>query len=287
MVEGGHGPLKAVNGGREPTGRMVYPIRIKVVLTQIDESKGSASFGLYFRVCIKPVCDPKDPVCTDTIYVDLGCTPFFIGPIPWIPAKEKDLIILLSSDKAPKTNIPKQYQEQIASILQKYAPQESMPDNSDSSSLCGKGLGGVNFEALAGAFSDIEGNYNSVGAFVSDGAGNRGRGLGRYQYMSYRSDVREIIKAKSGGSTFLAKVDSGAEISGAEMSRYLTSQEQDRIFKNDQMRNINQAMQEGFSGRRLLERVGQIHFGGSGAPIDGGASDVHGRLTLLTYGKEL
>jgi hypothetical protein len=46
-------------------------------------------------------------------------------------------------------------------------------------------------------------------------------------------------------------------------------------------------MQEGFSGERLIERVGQIHFGGPGAPIDGGASDIHGRLTLKTYGQEL
>jgi hypothetical protein len=33
--------------------------------------------------------------------------------------------------------------------------------------------------------------------------------------------------------------------------------------------------------------VGQIHFGGAGAPVDGGASDVHGRLSLKTYGQEL
>jgi murein DD-endopeptidase MepM/ murein hydrolase activator NlpD len=78
-----------------------------------------------------------------------------------------------------------------------------------------------------------------------------------------------------------------ATISGTEMNRYFTSQDQDRIFKGDQTRNINQAMREGFSGGRLIERIGQIHFGGPDAPIDGGASDVHGRLTLQTYGKEL
>ncbi|NJO93858.1 MAG: M23 family metallopeptidase [Hydrococcus sp. RM1_1_31] len=105
--------------------------------------------------------------------------------------------------------------------------------------------------------------------------------------MSYRSDVREIIKAKSGGGAFLAKVDSGAAISGAEMSRYFTPQDQDRIFKTDQTRNINQAIKEGFSGTRLIERTGQIHFGGPAAPIDGGSSDAHGRLTLYTYGKKL
>jgi hypothetical protein len=33
--------------------------------------------------------------------------------------------------------------------------------------------------------------------------------------------------------------------------------------------------------------VGQIHFGGPGAPINGNASDTHGRLTLKSYGQEL
>ncbi|MGV0029074.1 M23 family metallopeptidase [Phormidesmis priestleyi] len=37
----------------------------------------------------------------------------------------------------------------------------------------------------------------------------------------------------------------------------------------------------------MIERVGQIHFGGSYAPIDGGSTDANGRLTLKTYGQEL
>lgn len=154
-------------------------------------------------------------------------------------------------------------------------------------SLCGEGPGGVDFEALAAAFSSIEGNYSSVGSFVCDGDDNCGRGLGRYQYMSYRSDVRQMISQKEGGAAFLARVDSGAAVSEAEVERFFSQPDQDNLFKGDQTRNINQAIGEGFSGGRLIERVGQIHFGGSGAPIDGGASDAHGRLTLKTYGEEL
>jgi hypothetical protein len=145
----------------------------------------------------------------------------------------------------------------------------------------------VDFEALAAAFSSIEGNYSSVGSFVCDGNDNCGRGLGRYQYMSYRSDVRQMISQKEGGAAFLARVNSGAAVSEAEVERFFSQSDQDNLFKGDQTRNINQAMGEGFSGGRLIERVGQIHFGGSGAPIDGGASDAHGRLTLKTYGEEL
>ena len=112
-------------------------------------------------------------------------------------------------------------------------------------------------------------------------------GLGRYQYMSYRPDVRSSLSQRAGGIALLSRLDAGEAISQAELERVLPAEAQDDIFKGDQGRNIQQAQQEGFSGKRLVERVGQIHFGGPGAPIDGGSSDIHGRLTLKTYGEEL
>jgi murein DD-endopeptidase MepM/ murein hydrolase activator NlpD len=96
-----------------------------------------------------------------------------------------------------------------------------------------------------------------------------------------------VISQKEGGAGFLGRLDSGESVSEAELERFLSKTDQDSLFKADQTQNINQAIAEGFSGSRLIERVGQIHFGGSGAPIDGGASDVHGRLSLKSYGEEL
>ncbi|NJO01498.1 MAG: MBL fold metallo-hydrolase [Bacteroidia bacterium] len=61
-----------------------------------------------------------------------------------------------------------------------------------------------------------------MGSFVCDGDGNCGRGLGRYQYMSYRSDVRQTISQQEGGAAFLARVDSGAAISEAEVAKLLS-----------------------------------------------------------------
>ncbi len=81
-VKGGHGILGLVNGGKEPTGRHPFGNAFKVVLTATKEAEPKAEFGLYFRFCAK------------TKLVDLGCTPYIIGPIPWIPAKEKDWIFL-------------------------------------------------------------------------------------------------------------------------------------------------------------------------------------------------
>ncbi|NES21398.1 MAG: hypothetical protein F6K41_21330 [Symploca sp. SIO3E6] len=75
MVKGGTG---AFQGLMEPTGRHPFGSAFKVVLTNTDEAQAKADFGLYFRYCI-----PK-----------VGCTPYNIGPFTWIPAHEKDWVVL-------------------------------------------------------------------------------------------------------------------------------------------------------------------------------------------------
>jgi hypothetical protein len=279
-VTGGFGVLSAVNDGKEPTGRHPFGDSFKVSIWDVDEAKGTVSTALHFRICKRGL-------------PDLGCTPYFLGPVPFLNYREKDPIFvgLLDAQGGASSNasIPEGVMERAKAkgIPTQALPRDDPIQSSGTGTLCGEGLGGVDFDALASAFSGIEGNYGSVGSFVCDGDGNCGRGLGRYQYMSYRSDVRSEIQQQSGGSDFLAKVDSGAGVSEAEIDRYFPAGTQDQIFKADQTQNIQQAIQEGFQGERLIERVGQIHFGGPDAPIDGGASDVHGRLTLKTYGEEL
>ena len=81
-VKGGFGILSSVNGGLEPTGRLVYGSGFKVALTNINESIGTAEFGLYFRVCAHIPFGGKT------------CTPYFIGPVPWLPVKENDLVVV-------------------------------------------------------------------------------------------------------------------------------------------------------------------------------------------------
>ncbi|WP_414541661.1 hypothetical protein [Nostoc sp. CCY0012] len=82
QVKGGFGFLSVVNGGKEPTGRLVYGPGFKVALIGVNESKGTADFGLFFRICVRPPLGPRT------------CTPYFIGPIPWIPVSENNLVIL-------------------------------------------------------------------------------------------------------------------------------------------------------------------------------------------------
>ncbi|MDX2099629.1 MAG: M23 family metallopeptidase [Leptolyngbyaceae cyanobacterium bins.59] len=286
MVSGGYGVLGQLNGGMEPTGRLPFGPAFKVVLTETDESTGTGQFGLYFRVCIRD------------LFVDLGCTPYFIGPIPFLSTKEKGLIFVGMADgnggmqELPPEMLPPEAQE----IIDQYGGGQSGQRTSSSGvlgKLCGTHYQGVNFEALATAFSGIEGDYGSPGSFVCNADGC-GRGLGRYQYMSYRDDVRAMLRRKPGGSSFLAKVDSGAAIASSEILKYFPPESQNQVFESDQKRNIDQAKREidprtgkPFANYRLIERIGQIHFGGPGAGIDGGISDTHGRLTLLTYGQEL
>ncbi len=84
-VEGGFGPFKFANGtGKEPTGRLPFPKSpLKVVMTKVTESKGTADFAAYLHICsVLP-------------FIGETCTPYFIGPFPIIPSvKEKDIIPL-------------------------------------------------------------------------------------------------------------------------------------------------------------------------------------------------
>ena len=78
QVRGGEGILAAVNGGKEPTGRHPFGADFKVVIWETDEASGTAERALFFRICLD----------------GLGCTPYFIGPVPWVPVREEGLIEL-------------------------------------------------------------------------------------------------------------------------------------------------------------------------------------------------
>ncbi|HEY9644992.1 MAG TPA: glycoside hydrolase family 19 protein [Chroococcidiopsis sp.] len=78
MVAGGHGILAEVNGGKEPTGRLPFGSAVKVVLVSDNEAEGRGDFALFFRIC----------------HSFLGCTPYFIGPVPFYSVHEKGVVIV-------------------------------------------------------------------------------------------------------------------------------------------------------------------------------------------------
>ncbi|MFM7447984.1 MAG: glycoside hydrolase family 19 protein [Leptolyngbyaceae cyanobacterium] len=110
MVPGGYGILGQINGGKEPTGRLPYGPAFKVVLTDTNEAQGTGTFGLFFRVCHHGV-------------VDLGCTPYFIGPVPWLPSREKGLIFVGETPGTPPSGIqaPNTPQE-VQDLINQYDP---------------------------------------------------------------------------------------------------------------------------------------------------------------------
>ena len=80
-VDGGEGVLGILNCGKEPTGRNPFGPGFKVALWSVDETKDEASTAIFFRICKRGI-------------PDLGCTPYFIGPIPFLPANRENWIIL-------------------------------------------------------------------------------------------------------------------------------------------------------------------------------------------------
>ena len=90
MVRGGSGALALVNLGKEPTGRHPFGRGFKVVLKRTNEAKGEAEFALYFRYCNA-----------------FGCSPYFLGPIPWLTNHEKDILFIgLTPATTPPPGIP-------------------------------------------------------------------------------------------------------------------------------------------------------------------------------------
>jgi hypothetical protein len=83
-VEGGYGPLKALNCGMEPTGRHPFGKGFKVAVWQVDEASQTLETAIFFRTCI------HNP------FVDT-CSPYFIGPIPFIPLSLNQYIFIGSS----------------------------------------------------------------------------------------------------------------------------------------------------------------------------------------------
>lgn len=78
-VAGGVGPLKAVGGGVEPTGRLPFGKAFKYAIWGIDSTTDILETRIFFRICV------KNPfICT--------CTPYNIPPegIPFIPFSRDD-----------------------------------------------------------------------------------------------------------------------------------------------------------------------------------------------------
>lgn len=288
VVPDGEGFLGSLPGfDKSGAYRLPFGKAFALKVGETREKTGEADWWLGFRVCKRGI-------------IDLGCTAYFMEVPTGLTTKEKDLVItgvrdgvggLTQTVKAPggwedlDPGTPPELQEIIDEQLGAHS--------GGNSSLCGEGPGGVNYDALAKAYKTIESNvneYDAIGIYTTGGRGGngqilRGRGLGKYQYMTYREEVRALIGPKPGGAEFLAKADGGAELSVTDLRRLFSPEEQDQLFKADQEQLIKQAIAEGYEGDALIARVGELHTGGKGAQP--GSHTRYGERLKTAYKEKL
>lgn len=296
-VEGGSGALRLVNGGREPTGRHPFGPAFKQVIWEPEERDDTVTSALFFRACGLG-----------------GCTPYIIGPFPFLTYRINDPIFvgLLEGDTPAAT--PSQRTGATrggpmpgpghtglggAGNLGRFSPDcINLPEDADPAEFSSsRNVEGIDVGTLASAIASIEsqgsGGYFAVGPHVcADGGRNCGRGLGKFQFMSYNDQAAPLIAARPGGSAFLSRVEGGHRPSSDELMRYFPPEDQNRAFEGFLAHNVRRAASQidpttgrAFEGGRLVERAAQMHFGGPGVAVDGGGSDAFGRLSVRAYGE--
>lgn len=288
-VEGGWGILKAVNNGREPTGRLPFGKAFKVVVMEADETTDTVDTALYFRFCAWR----------------MGCTPYFIGPIPFFSYKVNALMFVGNLDNGNEQSVNTTSIPTGAIRETKNNPNQNSTNSqinpctftSINRSITGQSFSGVNLQLLGNAIAEIEsagnGDYQAVGVYTcADNGLNCGRGLGRYQFMSYNPYAVNLIVGKPGGEEFLSRVKQGYQPTEAELFEFFPPADQDKAFIADIANKIQVTQGEIdpitgqlFTGERLIERVAQKHFGGDNSKVDANISDAFGRLSLKDYGR--
>ncbi|AFZ33539.1 MULTISPECIES: M23 family metallopeptidase [Cyanophyceae] len=286
-VEGGFGILGAVNGGKEPTGRHPFGSAFKVVVTEPDEATDTVDTALFFRFCNRGI-------------PDLGCTPYFIGPIPFFTYKVNAPIFIGLLEEKRNSSASSQPTGATRSMSSSYGGGQTgtsnllTPDCFTSANGSTLKLSELS-EAIASIESAASGDFMAIGVYTcADGGGNCGRGLGRYQFMSYNEYATSLIAAKPNGQDFLKQVSRGYEPAPAELMQYFPPEDQNRAFNSSLSSAIARASQEidpttgqFFTGGRLIERVAQMHFGGLYSAVDGSSSDTLGSLSLRDYGRQV
>ncbi len=296
-VNGGFGVLGNLNGGVEPTGRHPFGDAFKVVVWEADETSDNVSTRMYFRICKRGI-------------PDLGCSPYFI-PAPFLRFRRDDTIFMGRLDGFQGGGESRKVHGSEKQALQARSFLTQQPKGSSGKSLASAGQApqrpcsgqesaGLSMDGLGDAIAAIEsqgsGGYRAVGTpTCADKGKNCGVALGAYQIMSYDRSVKNQVAQVSGGKQWLKEVAAGDEPTQAEMAKFFPPAAQDEAFRNKMNRNIKDALQETDprTGKkfqpgtpRLVERVSQQWFGGSGSKVDAGYSDALGSLNLYEYGVE-
>ncbi|MCT7968385.1 hypothetical protein NG799_18925 [Laspinema sp. D1] len=264
QVRGGHGPLATVNGGMEPTGRFLFGETgewpFKVVLWDVSEKDGTAELTLFFRVCM----------------AELGCTPYFMGPVPLMTVNERDSVLLgqllpalsvSSGVGSGSLSVSGEFSAPTNEMLANPSVQSWLPTPTKS---CDRTYQGVVMDALGTAFSQVVQSSAAIDS-QSCRSGECVERVGPYRMPANHPSLKQAIAAHGGGA------DLGNPEAGLSTAVF------DSAFLETAMGLIERSASQidpvtvrPFSGDRLIERVAQLYFAGAAIPIDSLAVDSFG-----------
>jgi hypothetical protein len=270
-VEGGYGALKAfvfqgstaAKPGLEPTGRLPFGEFAKLVLWEVDETTDSGEFVLFFRYCNS-----------------LGCTPYNIGPVPFMTYKRNAMIpigdfgnsarISPTATQQPSNSLPIQTQQKLAqqkvlkenpidsSISSSGVETNSTSQNLGSEVITGTEVAGnISPDTLAqGAISVLrssqqEQSQESYSSTISPSQvpvtcveGNCGKTLGEYNLHSTNPKVVAAVSQKTGGETFLENLTKPGHPTPTEIKTFFPPAQQDAVMHDIQREAATKATRE-------------------------------------------
>jgi hypothetical protein len=289
QVKGGWGLLQCVPVSKiykpcyEPAGIMMFKNPLfKGVYIKTTESKGTGTFAFFTHFCL------DGGVFVNGVWKEWGCTPYSLWPtpFPFFNAREKKPILIASlSSISPK--LSKSTQAQLNQLQSQYQP----TDNSSKGSGSGEGDCTTYRGVQIGAFKEAlhltesrQDNYQSVGTMLAPNgkATTWDVALGRYQFMDYRAEVRQVIIA-NGGQEWLNAIDAGRRPTSSEVLRYFPPSAQEQIMNAEAKRLIDLSNSRGYSGEAAVRVAGMMHHGGEGY----NESYSDGYLTTGQYGNQI
>lgn len=295
-VDGGSGLLKMVamspvaKPGLEPTGRFPFGEFAKMVLWEVDETNDSAQFVLFLRYCNAG-----------------GCTPYNIGPIPFMEYKRDAIIPIGSSlDNAPIGNrLPIQVERRLAQQqVRKQQPSvlDKTPTPIQETIITGEEVaGGISPLILAeGIIEVLSVGYSNTQTVSAESLPvtcleNRcGKSLGKYYLHSTHPKVIENITLQSGGEKFLGDLIKPNYPAPTELEEFFPLSKQDEVVRliigeaaNRAYNEIDSTTGKYFCGDRLVERTAQILAGGLVSAIDSEVTNADGSLTIQSFGQKV
>lgn len=159
---------------------------------------------------------------------------------------------------------------------------------------------GVDVAKLATATGAAEGTYSSIGQYVDLGGREKGYGIGRYQFMTYRGDVRSevLVRGKSQGMSesqirdLFRETEKGGSAGkkAAQKIRDILGQSgQDKLFKNHVINTLTQIKRKYPNATEdfLVQKFGVYHLSGGDYPNSadqlGTTAKSHGDKILRVY----